>query len=760
VSVVNDTLTFSHAAPFAVNATYNVTISTAARSIYGDALAVPFTFNFTTARAPVVLSTVPTNDSVGVALVTPLRVVFDQAMDAASTASAFSILPAVNGTGVVTGPNLTWTHLTPFAPSTLYRVNISRVAASAAGARLAANFTFEFTTAAIPVKSIVITDPPGFALWYTGEQHPISWVSVNAGPGAKVDLFYNSTIGGEQAIVGDMPSSGTYVWTVPQTALGLVTLRAALRDPVFVANGTVGVLILPTFIVLVNPPTATVDLGSKQMFMATALSLTGTPIPQDQVAFVWQFSDASVGTVDPMFGRFTNLSAIGLGTGTMTCIGIYNSVISTGLPSQVTVVAPPPPSIELIEPRGGEAYPSDSEIEVRWRANASLFPLKVDVEYSLDNGSTFSILAKGVEQSKAGEASVKWKVAPDLETSSARVRVTAVDPARSNATNTSGAFSILTPVELRAYSALDVIGVVDRDLRDLSVVGVVSRTGRMVPGVSIHWEFVALPDQAKLYTLNVSRNETDSFGFASARFHLGDLKGEYLVKAESDLATLLPVVFTATARPGPPDVAFLDPPQATVSRGSRQTFTVTAYDAYSNLIEQPNASWSVTGGIGSVSSTGVFTGERIGKGKVVATLQGETGPVTAEADVQVVEAGIAAEALPIMLLALLLPLIVLALMFRRKIARVLWAPKKKKADDADRGTDDPDAPSPVAMKEEDESPAAAVPEKRAVLRREPDASPKPDARAKPAPVSSTKRTSVQKALPKRPTSPPPTKPGR
>ncbi|MGH7341584.1 MAG: Ig-like domain-containing protein, partial [Candidatus Rokuibacteriota bacterium] len=162
-SVLNDTLTFSHTAVLAANTTYTVDVSTAARSIYGDNLAADFTFNFTTARAPVVLSTLPADGAVAVSVIAPVLVVFDQAMSPVSTASAFSISPVVNGTAVVAGPNLTWTHLTPFAPSTLYTVTVSTGATSTAGVRLAANFTFNFTTAALPVKSIAITDPPGFA---------------------------------------------------------------------------------------------------------------------------------------------------------------------------------------------------------------------------------------------------------------------------------------------------------------------------------------------------------------------------------------------------------------------------------------------------------------------------------------------------------------------------------------------------------------------------------------------------------------------
>jgi hypothetical protein len=704
IGVVNDTLTFSHTTRFAANTTYNVTVSTAARSVYGDNLAADFSFSFTTAPPPTVVLTSPANGTAGVSLAAPIIVRFDTTMDPTSTSSSFSIAPAVNGTATVLGANLTFTHLGPFAPSTSYTVTLSTAATSAAGANLEQNYTFEFTTQAPLVKSVAIVDPPGFALWYTGERRNISWVSVNAGAGAKVDLFINTTVGGEQPLAGDLPASGTFAWTIPATVLGLGTIRAMLRDPGPVANGTATVLILPTFLVLVNPLTATVELGQRQMFMATAISLTGTPIPQDQVAFVWQFSNASVGTVDPMFGRYTNLTAVGIGTGTMTCIGIYNSAISTGLPATVTVVAPPPPTIEILSPLGGDGFASGSEIEVRWRANASLFPLELDVEYSLDNGTTFSTLVRGLDQPKAGEGSVKWKTPLDLETTTAKVRVTAVDPARSNATNTSGAFSILTPVELRAYSTLEPQGTVDRDLRDLSVAGVVSRSGRMVPGVGIKWSFLAHPDGATLYTLNVSRNDTDRFGFATARIHLGDLKGEYLVQAEADIPTLLPVVFTATARPGPPDVVFIEPQSATVPRTGKQAFTITAYDAYTNRIDDANASWTVAGGIGVVDVSGVFTAERVGRGKVVASLQGETGPVSAEAEVQVVEAGISPEALPIVLLALLLPLLVLLLLFRRKIARALWgAPGRNRPKGGEPvPEEDSSEPAPLPLKEKGE----------------------------------------------------------
>ena len=77
----------------------------------------------------------------------PVVVTFDQAMDPASTSSAFSIEPQVPGEVEVQGNQLTFTPTERLARSTEYRVTLAANAASASGLKLQGDLSFKFITA-------------------------------------------------------------------------------------------------------------------------------------------------------------------------------------------------------------------------------------------------------------------------------------------------------------------------------------------------------------------------------------------------------------------------------------------------------------------------------------------------------------------------------------------------------------------------------------------------------------------------------------
>jgi hypothetical protein len=69
-------------------------------------------------------------------------------------------------------------------------------------------------------------------------------------------------------------------------------------------------------------------------------------------------------------------------------------------------------------------------------------------------------------------------------------------------------------------------------------------------------------------------------------------------------------------------------PGATILQvGQSQQFTVVGYDSYSNQINLSSSliTWTVVGGIGTISSSGAFTATLFGSGKVVASYQGFMG---------------------------------------------------------------------------------------------------------------------------------------
>ncbi|HLF07719.1 MAG TPA: Ig-like domain-containing protein, partial [Thermoplasmata archaeon] len=154
-SVNGRNLTWTHIPKYAAGTIYSVTISTAARSVYGDRLASPYKFDFATTTAtptvPKVLDTTPRNGDRDVALDSQVLVQFDTEMEPLTTSSAFVIDPPVAGSSAsVQVGTLTWTHSTGFTSGTTYTVTMTTDATSLAGERLPADYQFSFFTAGGP----------------------------------------------------------------------------------------------------------------------------------------------------------------------------------------------------------------------------------------------------------------------------------------------------------------------------------------------------------------------------------------------------------------------------------------------------------------------------------------------------------------------------------------------------------------------------------------------------------------------------------
>ncbi|WP_255483999.1 Ig-like domain-containing protein [Granulicella sp. 5B5] len=149
------------------NTVYTATITTSVTDSTGDPLAASYTWSFTTATPPVVLSTVPLNGATGVPLDQAISATFSQAMNCATLASpATSFVLAGPGTtsvaGTVTcsGSVATFTPAAALIVNTIYTATITTGAQSLAGAPLAANYAWMFRTLPAPTPPTVISTVP------------------------------------------------------------------------------------------------------------------------------------------------------------------------------------------------------------------------------------------------------------------------------------------------------------------------------------------------------------------------------------------------------------------------------------------------------------------------------------------------------------------------------------------------------------------------------------------------------------------------
>ncbi|MGO9325851.1 MAG: Ig-like domain-containing protein [Terracidiphilus sp.] len=210
--------TFTPAANLAYSTVYTAMLTIGVTSSGAVPLAAPYTWSFTTATAPVptVTTTVPTSGATGVNVANALSAIFSQPMNSA-TFTASTVTLTGPGNTAISGliSYNTGTSTVTFAPNaslaynTSYTATITTGATSAAGAALASNYVWTFTTGASPNQ-----------------------VTVDFGTTYQTIRGF----GGSTAWLGEMPSAVATALFSPTSGLGISILRVRI-DPEGSATG-------------------------------------------------------------------------------------------------------------------------------------------------------------------------------------------------------------------------------------------------------------------------------------------------------------------------------------------------------------------------------------------------------------------------------------------------------------------------------------------------------------------------------------------
>ncbi len=159
---------FTPTSPLTANTTYTATITTAAKDLAGNALALAYIWSWTTGAAvdttaPTVVLVSPADLASNVALNSTVNATFSKAMDPLTINTASFQLKqgavAVTGTTAYSGVSAVFTPASVLTANTTYTATISTAAKDLAGNALAVNKVWSFTTAAA-----VVVSPPSVNL--------------------------------------------------------------------------------------------------------------------------------------------------------------------------------------------------------------------------------------------------------------------------------------------------------------------------------------------------------------------------------------------------------------------------------------------------------------------------------------------------------------------------------------------------------------------------------------------------------------------
>ena len=261
-------VTFTPTTPLDENKIYTGTITKGAENTIGTELASDYVWTFTTGLRPIVISTIPANNAIGVPLNQAISATFNMPMNALTLiGTTFTINQGTNpvlGITSYTGSTVTFTPSVPLAGNTLYTATITTDAKNLAGTALASNYVWSFTTS--PVPFVVSTDPVNSATGVALDKVIRATFNMTMNP-ATLNASTFTVKQGAATVVGAISYSGSTVSFTPATPLvadriytctittGTQNLVGIPMDNNYVWNFTT---VVP--VVVIPPPPATSGL--------------------------------------------------------------------------------------------------------------------------------------------------------------------------------------------------------------------------------------------------------------------------------------------------------------------------------------------------------------------------------------------------------------------------------------------------------------------------------------------------------------------
>jgi Ice-binding-like/Bacterial Ig-like domain len=371
VTYIGTTATFTPSAALTTSTSYTATITIGAKDSAGAPLAANVVWTFTTAPPAAVISTIPANGAVTVAVNTTISAVFSEAMNPATiNAVTFTLTgpgaTPVAGTVTYAGTTATFTPSAGLSTSTIYTATITTGARDPAGSALAANFVWSFTTAA--PASVVSTVPTNGAAAVPANSAVSATFSEAMNPATINAATFTLAGAGPTPVAGNVSYAGTTATFTPAAALAASTLYTATittgaRDP-----GGVGLAAnyVWTFATAPSPSiVSTIPVnGATAIAVNTPISATFSQAMDPTTITAAMFTLTGPGAT-PVAGTvtYTGTTATFTPTAVLTTSTLYTATITTGAKNTTgvalaanyvwTFLAAPPATVVSTIPANG-----------------------------------------------------------------------------------------------------------------------------------------------------------------------------------------------------------------------------------------------------------------------------------------------------------------------------------------------------------------------------------------------------------------------
>jgi hypothetical protein len=300
ITCTGSTASFNPLSTLLPNTIYTCTITTAAQSVAGTAMAADYVWNFTTepVATPLVISTDPADNATNVDLLKTVTASFNMAMNPLTiNAASFTILHGtipIGGIITYSGTTASFAPLSTLLANTVYTCTVTTSAQNATGVAMASDYVWTFTTAATVVAPVVLTTEP-----------------ANNATGVSLDKTVTATF--------DMPMDPLTIST------STFTLKQGLTsvDGVVSYTGTMASFNPNNNLVSGAIYTATITTGAQ--------NLAGVPLVND---YVWSFTTNT--TVTPPNVDLGSASIFGAFGGNA---GVTNQGINTVINGAIATTA-------------------------------------------------------------------------------------------------------------------------------------------------------------------------------------------------------------------------------------------------------------------------------------------------------------------------------------------------------------------------------------------------------------------------------------